>query len=387
MNNNLKQHDLHLAKINKNDEFYTRMEEIELELKYYKKHFEGKHIFCNCDDPYESNFFKYFALNFNHLKLKKLTAISYSPSPITYTQLSLFGSEKKIEFNQSDKAYKIEISKIGNYDNPYSIFDIEELLKENSNNVVTELIGNGDFRSNESIEILKECDIVVTNPPFSLFRDFVSQLVEYKKQFLIIGNQNAITYKEIFPLIKNNEMWLGNSMNGSNRYFRVPDYYKLTEKTGKIVNGVKYAFVKGVVWFTNLDNNKRNEKIDLIRKYDEKKYKHYENYDAINVDKVSEIPSNWDGLMGVPITFFHKYNPKQFDIIALGIVGSIDFTNNRKMEILKKGVKTGKFTSNAKGTLYRKWDPLFDKKPAAFMDVENKQLYQSIYARVIIKKI
>ena len=185
---------------------------------------------------------------------------------------------------------------------------------KNDKNVATPLKENGDFRSEESIKILKEADIVVTNPPFSLFREYVAQLMEYKKKFLIIGNQNAITYKEIFQLIKENKLWLGVSMNGSNRWFEIPDYY---EKYHKIENGKKYAFVAGVVWFTNLDHNKRHEELILYKTYkgNEEDYPKYDNYDAINVDKTKDIPIDYTEAVGVPITFLHKYNPGQFEII------------------------------------------------------------------------
>lgn len=211
----------------------------------------------------------------------------------------------------------------------------------------------------------------------------MAQLVEYDKKFVIIGNQNAITYKEIFSLIKDNKIWLGHSLDGRNIWFRVPDSY---EKYHKIENGEKYAFVASTVWFTNLDHKKRQEEMILYKTYNKEEYPQYDNYDAININKTKDIPIDYKGYMGVPITFLHKYNPDQFEIIALGIVGSIDFANNRKMEILDKtGKPTGKFTFNAKGTLYRKYNPKTDKKAPAFKDFENGELYSSIYARVIIK--
>ena len=316
---------LHKAIINKKDEFYTQLVDIELELKHYRKHFKDKTVFCNCDDPYESNFFKYFAMNFNFLGLKKLIATCYSGSPVIgeqFEQLSLFDILPSEENTPKKFPYKIEITEVTdiNGDGAVDLTDVEYLLRNNKNSLSL-LEGNGDFRSTECIEILKEADIIVTNPPFSLFRDYVAQLIEYDKKFLIIGNQNAITYKEIFPLIKDNKMWLGVSMNGSNRYFRVPDDYPLTEKTGKIIDGKKYAFVKSVVWFTNLETPKRREEIDLYKKYSAEEYPIYDNYDAINVDKVSDIPEDYYGEMGVPVTFLHKYNPNQFEII-----GCADYT-------------------------------------------------------------
>jgi len=298
----------------KNDEFYTQLSDIEKELKHYKDQFKDKVVYCNADDPFESNFFKYFASNFNVLKLKKLIVTSYFPSPITGTQLSLFDIAG-LKTVKKKEPMKIEINEVkdNNNDGAINLADVEWLLK-NDKNVATPLKENGDFRSNESIKILKEADIVITNPPFSLFREFVGQLEEYEKKFLIIGNQNAITYKEIFQLIKENKLWLGVSMNGSNRWFEIPDYY---EKYHKIENGKKYAFVAGVVWFTNLEHNKRKEELILYKEYygNEYEYQKYDNYDAINVDKTKDIPINYDKTIGVPITFLHKYNPNQFDII------------------------------------------------------------------------
>lgn len=315
-----KSDNLRKAKEEKNDEFYTQLTDIDKELAYYTEHFKDKIVFCNCDDPYESNFLKFFALNFNRLGLKKLICTCYAGSPIVSTQLSLFDVEGLVIKKAFPKtAYKIEITEVNDFDGDGAIklSDIEYLLK-NKKNTLTLLKDNGDFRSKECIELLKESDIVVTNPPFSLFREYIAQLMEYNKKFLIIGNQNAIAYKEVFPLIKNNKMWFGLTMNGSNRYFRVPDSYPLTEKTGKIENGVKYAFVKGVRWFTNLEISKRHEKMILYKRYNPEEYPKYDNYDAINIDKVNNIPADYFGKMGVPITFLDKYNPEQFKIIGMG---------------------------------------------------------------------
>ena len=237
----------------KNDEFYTQLSDIENELRHYKQHFKGKTILCNCDDPYESNFFKYFAINFNHLGLKKLICTCYASSPVVYTQLSFFGDDKVIGTGQSDKKpYKIEITEVKdlNNDGAVDLTDIELLLKS-VDGQPTLLQGDGDFRSEECIELMKKADIVVTNPPFSLFREYVAQLIEYDKKFIIIGNQNALTYKEIFPLFKEDKMWK------------------------------------------------------------------YDNYDAIEVSKTAEIPCDYKGVMGVPITFMDKYNPDQFEILDL----------------------------------------------------------------------
>ena len=254
--------------------------------------------------------------------------------------------------------------------------------------VKTPLDGNGDFRSDECVEILKEADIVVTNPPFSLFREYVAQLIEYDKKFVIIGNQNAITYKEFFPLIKDNKVWFGNSIHSGDREFRVPDDYPLNAASYRVDDkGNKYLRIKGVRWFTNLDYKERHEDLILFRNYNEQDYPKFENYDAINVDKTVDIPCDYFEKIGVPITFLDKYSPEQFEIIALGIIGSISFSNERKMEILNKdGKPTGKYTINAKGTLYKKYNPAVDKKAPAFKDCETGELYASIYARVIIKR-
>lgn len=376
------------AKKNKADEFYTQLVDIEKELKHYKDHFKDKIVFCNCDDPYESNFFKYFAMNFNHLGLKKLIATCYDSSPIAYTQLNLFGEDKSVP-NNNRHPYKIEINEVKDYneDGATDLADVEFLLK-NKKNTLKLLKENGDFRSNECIELLKQSDIIVTNPPFSLFREYVAQLEYYNKKYLIIGNVNAITYKEIFKLFKENRIWLGQSIHSGDREFRVPDYYPLQSAGFRVdENGTKYIRVKGVRWFTNLDYKERHEDIILYKNYNELEFPSYHNYDAINVDKTTDIPYDFNGSIGVPITFLDKYNPQQFEIIALGITGSIDFTSERKMEILdKNGNSTGKYTINAKGTLYRKYNPEHDTKPPAFKDVETGELYSSIYARIIIKR-
>lgn len=378
------------AKKNKSDEFYTQLVDIEKELKNHKDFFRDKTVFCNCDDPYESNFFKYFAMNFNHLNLRKLIATSYDGSSIAYTQLSIFDEyEEKNQNSDNRRAYKIEITEVidHNKDGAVDLSDVEYLIRNNKN-TLTVLDGNGDFRSDECIELLKESDVVVTNPPFSLFRDFLSLLVQYEKKFLIIGNVNAITYKETFKLVKEGKLWLGQSIKSGDREFRVPETYPLEAANYRVdENGIKYIRVKGVRWFTNIDYKERHELLVLYKKYDSEDFSNYENYDAINIDSTAEIPYDWDGIMGVPITFLDKYNPDQFEIIGLGIVGSIEFSNESKMEILdKNGNGTGKFTINAKGTLYRKYFANKDKKPPAFKDVVTGQLYSSIYARVLIKK-
>ena len=318
----------------KKDEFYTQLVDIENELKHYKEQFRGRVVYCNCDDPFESNFFKYFAANFNALKLKKLITTSYVKSPIIGGQLPLF--EMKGLKPKGKEPFKIEINEIpdADSDGAVGLLDVEWLLRHDTN-VSASLKGDGDFRSQECIEMLKEADIVVTNPPFSLFREYVAQLIKHKKKFLIIGNVNAITYKECFKFIKDNKMWLGITMDGRNKWFQVPYSYPINENVAnsKIENGKKYLFVKGCLWFTNLNNKKRHEELILYKKYTPEEYSKYDNYDAINVDKVSEIPTDYDGMIGVPITFLNKYNPDQFEIIGQG-------QGNLYRELTSKGLSS-----------------------------------------------
>ena len=317
LNNNLKK-----AKAGKNDEFYTQLTDIERELRFYKDHFKGKTVFCNCDDPRVSNFFHYFSYNFEYLGLKKLITTCYkNQNP------DLFSTE------DTEKSISIEYKRDDNGNlMPYPEFmksiSQEAMYKGDKNNDripnpenigIRLLKGDGDFRSKESIELLKQADIVVTNPPFSLFREYVAQLVEYDKKFLIIGNQNNLTYKEIFKLVKENKIWTGVD-NGGTKWFKVPDHYDIqTETRIKTENGQKYFSMGSVYWFTNLDNRKRHEEIMLFKTYygNENEYPTYDNYDAINVNKVADIPVDYKGLMGVPITFIDKYNPQQFEILGI----------------------------------------------------------------------
>lgn len=307
-----------LARANreKNDEFYTRLTDIEKELRHYRKHFKGKTILCNCDDPFESNFFKYFVLNFNKLGLKKLIATCYATSSISNKELSL----SKVLGNDETKEgrpYKAVVTKIydATGDGGIDMLDVAELFKMGENEL-TELKEDGDFRSEECLELLKEVDIVVTNPPFSLFREYVATLVEYDKKFIIIGNQNAITYKEIFPLLKDNIIWLGNN-NPAPKLFYVPTLLEERKNIKKDENGNLVATFGNICWFTNLDIKKRHEDLILIRKYNEEDYPKYDNYDVINVNKVKDIPYDYEDIMGVPITFIDKYNPEQFEIIGI----------------------------------------------------------------------
>lgn len=305
------------AKTAKKDEFYTQLTDIEKEMRYYRKHFKNKTVFCNCDDPFESNFFKYFVLNFNRLGLKKLIATCYATSPIAGQQLSLFDVVGGTEEN-TNKPYKAVVTKVYDVtgDGGVDMFDVAELFKSHENEL-TELEGDGDFRSEECLALLDEADIVVTNPPFSLFREYVATLMEHEKHFIIIGNVNAISYKEIFPLFQNNLMWIGASIHSGDRKFYVPDDYPLNAAgCGVDEDGRRFIRVKGVRWYTNLDLRQRHEELILVKRYDPNTYPKYDNYDAINVNKTADIPCDYDGVMGVPITFLDKYSPDQFEIIG-----------------------------------------------------------------------
>lgn len=301
----------------KKDEFYTQLPDIEQELRHYRKHFKGKTVFCNCDDPFESNFFKYFVLNFNKLGLKKVIATCYRGSPIAGRQLSMFDEVTETE-QPANKPYKAVVTKVydATGDGGISMLDVAELFKSGENEL-TLLEGDGDFRSPECLALLDEADIVCTNPPFSLFREYIATLVEHGKQFLIIGNINVVTYKETFPLIMNNQMWIGPSIHSGDRAFYVPDDYPL-EAAGCGIDetGRRFIRVKGVRWFTNLDVKQRHEEMILFRRYDAERYPHYVNYDAIEVSQTVDVPCDYPELMGVPITFLDKYNPDQFEIVG-----------------------------------------------------------------------
>lgn len=302
----------------KNDEFYTQLSDIENQLRHYREQFKDKIIFCNCDDPYESNFFKFFATNYNFLGLKKLICTCYAGSPVVGEELSLFDISGMNDKQISNKySYKIEINEVTdvNGDGAVDLADVEYLLK-NRNNVLTLLNGDGDFRSEECIDLFKQSDIIVTNPPFSLFKQYLAQLMQYSKKFLIIGSINAINYKEIFPLIQDNKMWLGYGFNNGNAYF-------YTKNTSNFADGVydpNTGLVKfrNCVWYTNLDTTKRYDVLTLYKKYNPKDYPGYYNYDGIEVRGIVDIPYDYDGDMGVPITFLNNYNPDQFQIVGRG---------------------------------------------------------------------
>ena len=309
------------AKKAKNDEFYTQLTDIEKELSHYTKHFKGKVVLCNCDDPFESNFFRYFVLNFNRLGLKKLITTSYAGSPIAYRQLNMFDYVDGVAPDGRKRGYKAEVTVVHGKTatSGYNMDDIANLFVTGENKLEL-LEGDGDFRSQECLDILDEADIVVSNPPFSHFREYIATLIERKKQFLIIGNMNAITYKEVFPLIKDNKVWTGYKMFGGGMNMIMPKTLFDPGKVKKyVVNGRGEIIVNimGVIWYTNLDIKKRHEELILVKQYHghEDEYPHYDNYDAINVDKVVDIPCDYDGVMGVPITFLDKYNPEQFEII------------------------------------------------------------------------
>lgn len=369
----------------KNDEFYTQLVDIENELRHYKDQLAGKVVFCNCDDPFESNFFKYFAMNFNQLSLKKLIATCYDPSPIANTQISLFGDDVPVKHKGMKKfanhAYKIELDHVTDVDGSGSIgiSDVEAMLKAEKeilksggkSSILTYLDGDGDFRSDECIELLKQSDVVITNPPFSLFREYIAQLVEHDKKFIVVGNKNAVNYKEVFKLILKNRLWLGYRNINSDMWLILPDK---AEKWEKIVDGKKMKHIMAC-WFTNLDTTKRHEDFTMYKKYTPDEYPKYDNYDAINVDKVLEIPYDYMGTMGVPITFLDKFNPDQFDI--LGITENLDLYN----------LKTRKYTSEECRSAYKKKfgkAGTYDLNASGVLS-RNGQL-EKIYARILIKR-
>lgn len=329
---------LHKAKKSKSDEFYTQyidiQKEVEAYLEYNPDTFRNKVIYCNCDDPFESNFFRYFVLNFKRIGLKQLITTIYKPSPVANTHLQLIGDDTiitKSKGRQKITANKFIINEVGDIDGDgeFSLKDVALHLKENKRNEWTPLDGDGDFRSEESISLLKQSDIVITNPPFSLFKEFLKQLIDYEKDYLIIANINAITYKEVFPLIKENKMWLGTGMGRWISGFIVPESYELYGTESRIdEDGNRIVATNNCLWFTNLEHGKRRQPLPLMTMNDNikfsshksikgKGYKKYDNFDAIEVSYTDAIPSDYDGVMGVPITFLDKYNPEQFEIIDI----------------------------------------------------------------------
>jgi len=334
------------AKRAKNDEFYTQFSDIQKEVESYLEYdpntFKGKVVYSNCDDPFESNFFRYFVLNFDKLGLKQLITTSYKPSPVANTQLGLFGDDKtltKTKGRPKITANKFIINEVGDMDGDgsFTLEDISKQLRTNKHNEWTPLDSDGDFRSAECVELLKRSDIVVTNPPFSLFREYITQLFEHKKQFLIIGNLNAITYKEIFPMIKENKVWLGNNarVNGGAMFYEIPEAVANLDQVREIKTDEKgkkvyITRVQGVRWFTTLDHGRLHQPIPLMTHADvlkfstNKPFVHYDNYDAIEIALVKNIPKDYKGVMGVPISFLDKYSPEQFEILGTSDNGLVD---------------------------------------------------------------
>jgi len=337
-----KNRNLHQAKSSKKDEFYTQLADIERELKHYKKHFKGKVVYCNCDDPRVSNFFHYFSFNFEKLGLKKLITTCYKNQ-----DMDLFSR------NDSERAIYLEYDGDRNKNN---VPDREEIG-------IKRLKGDGDFRSEESVKLLKQADLVVTNPPFSLFREYVAQLVEHDKKFVIIGSQNAITYKEIFKLIKEDKIWLGHGFKAGNAFFATP--YPKEFAKGVYNEDTGLVKFRNVTWFTDLDITKRHEDLILYKPYSPGEYPAYDNYDAIEVSKTKDIPADYDGAMGVPITFLDKYNPDQFEIL-----GITDRDNN-------SGLKTREYTN---ADVPNPGD--LNRRAAIRMGNE----YRLTYARLLIKR-
>jgi hypothetical protein len=309
---------LSAAKASKQDEFYTQLPDIEKELRNFRKHFKDKVVLCNCDDPYESDFFKYFVINFRRLGLKKLIASCYSGSPVAGQQISFTDLEGLSEAEAAARRpFKIEITDIPDADGDGSIglADVEYLLRHDAN-ILTALQSDGDFRSDECLALLDEADIVVTNPPFSLAIEYLTKLLSSGKSFLVLGNINQATQSKLFPFIQDRRLWLG--ANSGHFWFRVPDHYepKPTDYR-QDPDGQKWRRMGGICWYTNLDHQKRHESLVLVAKYSPEKYPRYDNFDGIEVSRTVDIPEDWEGVMGVPITFLDKFNPDQFEILGL----------------------------------------------------------------------
>ncbi len=397
------------AKRAKNDEFYTQYGDIQKEIEAYLEYdadvFRDKVVYCNCDDPYESNFFRYFVLNFKKLGLQQLITTSYKPSPIANTQLELLGSDtQQPKGRPKVTANKFVINNVQDFDGDgeFNLRDVAMQLKANQQNEWSPLEGDGDFRSAECIELLQQADIVVTNPPFSLFREYVKQLVEYEKQFVIIGNMNAITYKEIFPLIKEDRLWLGATANGNDMVFAVPNGSKIAEsdrqKAARLGYVGDYTRLGNSCWFTNLDHGRRHQPLPLMTMEDNLKfsrhkqikgkthYEKYDNYNAIEVPFTDAIPSDYEGVMGVPISFLDKYNPEQFEILGATQRGCHDEVPDTKKyddywEVRQDGTKTGSSggKTNENANLLGN-----DGKKNYFINSEGR-IIQSAYQRIFIR--
>jgi hypothetical protein len=398
---------LHSAKRSKSDEFYTQyidiQKEIEAYLEYNPDTFHGKIVYCNCDDPFESNFFRYFVLNFKRIGLKQLITTSYKPSPVANTQLQLFGDDTTLPKEKGRPkitANKLIINEVGDIDGDgeFSLKDVALQLKENKHNEWSPLVDDGDFRSKESVSLLEQADIVITNPPFSLFRDFIKQLVDYNKSFLIIANINAITYKEVFPLIKENKIWLGTGMGRWISGFIVPESYELYGSEARIdEDGQRIVATNNCLWFTNLDHGKRHQPLPLMTMSDNikfsshkeikgKEYRKYDNYEAIEIPYTDAIPSDYDDVMGVPITFLDKYNPDQFEIIGATQRGCHDELPDIKkyddyLEVKQNGQKTGSSggKTNENANLVGN-----DGKKNYFINKDGR-IIQSAYQRIFIR--
>jgi len=346
------------------DEFYTQLTDIEAELRHYRDQFRGKVVLCNCDDPYESSFFKFFAMNFNHLGIKKLITTCYAGSPIAGGQLPLFDLAGLRNASPPKDPYVVEIAEVSdlNHDGAIDMCDVEYLLR-NDANVLRRLEGDGDFRSPECVALLKDADVVVTNPPFSLFQEYLAQLIESGKQFLILGDQNAVTYSDVFAEIMANKVWFGYE-NGGIKWFQVPDDYDIrTESRKKIVGGVKYFSMGRIYWYTNLDTTKRHEPLTLFKRYIPDEYPTYTNYPAIEVSRVSDIPADFAGAMGVPITFLDKYNPDQFEILG---------SSTRLAEPMSKFAARGSYNGGGRQRFYLP---------------KGDGTYRRMYERIVIRRI
>jgi hypothetical protein len=352
---------LHTAKTNKKDEFYTQLADIERELKHYKEYFKNKVVYCNCDDPRSSNFFHYFSYNFEKLKLKKLISSCYK-------------SKNFDLFSQNDSEEAIYLEYTGDKNQNFIPDDNEIGIKT--------FKGDGDFRSEESIKLLKESDIVVTNPPFSVFREYVKQLIDFEKSFLIIGSLNAINYKEIFKLFLENKIWIGNGFKSGNAFFKTPHAKEFAKGVyDPVTDLVKF---RNVNWFTNLEIQKRNEELVLYKNYNEDEYVKYDNYDAININRLVDIPLDYIGIMGVPITFLNQYNPLQFEILGLSQKVGMGLESTRKydefFETRQDGSRTGSSGKKTNGNPVIKGKP---KKGNYY--VKGDEIVHSLYGRIFIK--
>ncbi len=370
-----KNQNLNSAAKAKKDKFYTQLEDVAEELRHYQDFFKGKIVLCNCDDPFESNFFQYFAIMFNALELKKLIATSYADSPIKGKEINLFPDGKT--------AYMVEVDalKDWNGDGREDLDDVKFAI-EHGIYKTTQLEGDlhycaGDFRSEECLELLKQADVVVTNPPFSVFREFVATLMDYRKKFLILGNKNAITYKEIFPLIMQDKFWIGFMPMSRDILFEIPEAYQ-KEFIAKADEGSKYRIVDGkilarasAIWFTNIEVARFREDIPLYKKYSPEEYPRYDNYDAIEVSKTAEIPCDYFGVMGVPITFLDKYDPRQFEI--LGMCENLDLY----------GLKTRTYTAKECRDRYFE---LFGKPGTYDLNAAGVINGKKVYQRILIRR-